>query len=56
MSSRKINIVLSGPGLIGQKHVHLISENPNAQLLSIVAPSNLVILGFLDHPTFVLTG
>jgi predicted dehydrogenase len=40
MFSSKFNIVLSGPGLIGKKHLHLITDNPNAQLLGIVAPRN----------------
>jgi predicted dehydrogenase len=35
-----VKLLLSGPGLIGRKHVDLIAENPETQLVGIVAPDH----------------
>jgi predicted dehydrogenase len=33
-----LRVLLSGPGLIGRKHAMLVKENPNTQLVAVVAP------------------
>src|SRR6056297_3299576 len=39
--SEHLRVILSGPGLIGRKHVELIVAHPEASLAAVVAP---------DHP------
>lgn len=41
MMPKKINFILSGPGLIGRQHAKLINQNSNTHLAVIVAPSDI---------------
>lgn len=40
MTARKIRIVLSGPGLIGKRHIALVRRNNQTDLVGIVAPKS----------------
>lgn len=35
------NILLVGPGLIGKKHLEIVSQNPNSEIIGIVAPDHI---------------
>lgn len=37
---RKLKFVVVGPGLIGKQHIRLIKENPDCELVAIVAPDH----------------
>ena len=41
---KPLKIVVVGPGLMGKKHIQLIHENPNCELLAIIAPESKINL------------
>lgn len=50
-----LHFLLSGPGLIGRKHIELLAKNPETQLVAIVAPGhehNSVLAAELGVPRF----
>ena len=44
-----LNVLLSGPGLIGRKHASLLEEHPETNLMAIVAPDNYANNEFAAH-------
>jgi len=51
----QLNVLLSGPGLIGAQHARLLQQNPATRLMGIVAPSrpeNLELAQRYDAPLF----
>lgn len=46
--SRKLQLLLSGPGLIGHKHAQLIKEMPGATLVAVVAPASNENVAFAE--------
>jgi predicted dehydrogenase len=45
----KLKLVVVGPGLIGKKHIELISRRPDAELVAIVAPDRDVNRALASH-------